>query len=125
MGAWDTGVFDNDKAADFLYDFLRTQISRIESHFVEEKLNKDYFLEVYGIPEILPLMAIVVTLCEEYSTAPLLEQAQVEAWEKKYLEIFDKNTIWAKNVEAERRKVIIETFQKFKNQVTGLGNDIE
>jgi hypothetical protein len=113
MGTWGTANFENDGARDYLTQFLFRLIEDIELNFSPDNLESDSFLEVNGEYNIIPALDMYITLSETYDISPLIEKEVAIQWRQNYLDKFDRDqSVYLGAYKAERRKSIVETFDR-------------
>jgi hypothetical protein len=111
MGVWGAGNFDRDDARERLDDIIFKLIDEIEYEFSQLD-DPEAFLDMVGDDLVIPNIDICITLTEKYN-ATYIDTAQAKRWRETYMKAFDAgSTIYSKRFEAERRQVVIETFDR-------------
>ncbi len=85
MGTWGIGNFDNDGAADYvnnLVDRLTAMVTVILTDKTRAALDEE------GEAVVMPIVGILILLCEQCGAYPPDEGAIVN-WRDNYLQIFD------------------------------------
>ena len=111
MGTWDTGIFDNDEALDYVSELLDSLAGNI-SEFCD---GDDPDLGE-GEGKVLPSVAIIQLLSEHCSAAPPKPE-QVERWRQRYLHIYDEQIDDFEpepKFKSARREIISRAFQKLE-----------
>lgn len=84
MGTWDTGIFDNDEALDYVCELMDNLAGNINEFFETEDPELGE-----GEGKVVPSVAIIQLLSEHCGAAPPKTE-QIEAWRKRYLHIYDE-----------------------------------
>jgi hypothetical protein len=110
MGTWGEQNFDNDGARDYLSMLTAKLVATITEIVADEErlaLDED------GETMLMPSVEVLALLCERYNAVPP-KLATVRCWEKKYLQMFDReiDTLHPRgDYKTARRKVIENTFR--------------
>ena len=88
MGTWDIGTFDDDTAADFLYDLLESFYQEIESVIDEPSVIEPD--EYDGIAIICRLELIVLIGKQKWGGTFFPDEDIIKNWKRKYLMVWDK-----------------------------------
>jgi hypothetical protein len=111
MGTWGPGNFDSDGARDYLAKLLKKLVDEIEEGFNLEE-DPDDFLDEYGEYAVMPAIDIYATLGEKYG-AYFVDEEMAARWRSSYLQAFDDATfIHPQDFKPERRKAVVETFDR-------------
>jgi hypothetical protein len=113
MGTWGPGSFQSDGALDYVGEVIDSLVARIEEILDDEGRVA---LDEEGEAVLVPSVHIIGLLVEHCRAAPP-KPATVKEWHKKYLKVFDDQIDGLSptgNFEAERRKVIEDTFAKLE-----------
>lgn len=111
MGTWDTGIFDNDDALDFVGEIVDDLQGRVASWFEQEEPD---IVEGEGlVPPIIYIMHLLSSNC---GAAPPKSDL-ISKWKTRYLKVFDEQI---EDLEAEegfigsRRETISRTFKQLE-----------
>ena len=109
MGTWGPGVFQNDFALDF--------IGAIDAQLIQEMRSVDR--EGFDFIDLATVLAAAALLAVHYENfaGGLPDEVDVREWERKCLEVYDREIDEYTNREehkAARRAVIVNTFQKLQ-----------
>lgn len=111
MGTWGSGNFDSDGALDFVAGITDDLTARIEAILSDDEAS---MLDEEGEAVLVPSVHLLAVLHE--STGATIPKADVVArWKAHYLALFDAQIGGldpAEGFEAERRTVIVETFDR-------------
>lgn len=84
MGTWDTGIFDNDDALDFVGEIMEDLQQRVDGWFEEEEPD---FGEGEGVvPPAVYIMHLLSTNCGAAPPKPDV----IAKWKSEYLKVFDE-----------------------------------
>ena len=110
MGAWGHGNLDNDSARDFLADFSEVQFLRVIELLKHPRSHK---FDCEEIDELFGLIEIIFVLHEKEMLGWAPERKEFRNLFRPYLKRWDTyHKEWGGGIDAERRKVIKETFMK-------------
>ena len=119
MGTWGKGNFDDDLAADFLYDFLYEIYQEIDVIFNESQPLDFEEYEIAIIPCKLDIVSVIYS--QKWGGIFFPERKKIEFWQEKYLndwELHSKNFLSSsgQKISSEfnesRRLEIIKTFDR-------------
>jgi hypothetical protein len=120
MGTWGTGNFDGDGPCDFLDGVIDNLEQEIEDCFGPDEMSLGT-----GEDVLVPAIQIWSALhekCGGHTPQP----EQVKKWKEAYLPVYDKHMpeLADETFVAERRKVIVDTFEKLEKQAVEFWNSV-
>jgi predicted DNA-binding WGR domain protein len=124
MGTWDTGIFDNDEALDYVGELIDSLASTINEFCGADEPDLSD-----GEGRVVPSLAIIQLLSEHCGAAPPKAE-QIEAWRKRYLKVYDEQIDDfepAEGFKSARRETIARAFRNLEstaNKFWGNGNDL-
>lgn len=124
MGAWGTGNFENDDAADYLGDLMDELTERIKECLADPERHS---LGEEGEALIPSTAQILSVLAANFNTAPPQPDVVVR-WRETYLAIFDKeiSDLGARDGYPEARRAVIEqTFLRLEQQAQEYWQEVE
>lgn len=120
MGTWGTGIFDNDRARDHLFELTQSLGDAIEEALdtaTKCTLSGATSPESLEVPDILvvvlPNIEIICVLHETLDGGYLPEPAIVDKWKTRFGQL-SMHAISAGNSISERQEIIDITFAKLR-----------
>jgi len=111
MGMWGSGNFENDAAADYRDDLVKSMIATMTEILDDEDRAA---LDEEGEGVVMPTVEIIAVLCEQCRADPP-DVDTVNDWRDRYVQIFDDQIDGLAprdDFKAERRAVIVRTFER-------------
>jgi hypothetical protein len=122
MSTWAEGNFDNDLAAEILFEIVNRLIDA-----VQECLEDDNADLVCGETVLMPAIDILLTLGRAYPAILnlTLQEQPVTEWKAKYLRLFEEQSDLPIGdiFRTERIAVITETFSNLEKLIEQLKNE--
>lgn len=117
MSTWGIGNFENDSAADFLDRLVDQMYAVVSDAMSSDNVEKPGFLTRHGENKIMPAIAIVLGLYDQFEIGlAIFEKDNLQEWKDRYLAAYDREIHNLFNPDdnfiTQRRQVIESTFNR-------------